>query len=207
MFAGIKSPRASIRRDFLTPFLFLAASGQERAIVKIASSRKGTRTSREWHMLMLSVSRRSMLTRYERVSSQETAVKRSSCAVSSAAFAIHCHHGEFFQVSEDARRSSPAACGAKSVRVKKYGCGRSAGWMNAELALRILSGRVPLDAPERPTRTAALRRNSGANRALAISRETCAVARKVLYPPKISSLPKPDKATFRPACRAAQEMK
>src|SRR5579864_9826054 len=92
-------------------------------------------------MLMVSVSRRSMLTRYERISSQETAVKGSSCPASEAAAVIQADHKELSRPMRWARRSSwDTVRGGKSVRVKKYGCGKSAGPESAPASLSTASG-------------------------------------------------------------------
>src|SRR5579864_1078449 len=91
-------------------------------------------------MFMVSVSRRSMLTRYERISSQETAVKGSSCAAWAAAAVIQTDHTELFRRVRLARMSWDTVRGGKSVRVKKYGCGKSAGLENAPASLSTASG-------------------------------------------------------------------
>src|SRR5487761_279206 len=157
-------------------------------------------------MLIVSVFRRSMLTRYERASSQETAVKESSRADSSAAALIHRDQSKFFQLSRLAR-SFETDCGGKRVRVKKYGCGKSAGPENALAAFRIASVRELRAAHARKGRTPASRSGDGSKRENDIMRATCGVELNVEYPPKISSLPRPERATFSPAWRAAQETK
>src|SRR5579859_613553 len=123
-------------------------------------------------MLMASVSRRSMLTRYERISSQETAVKGSSGAAWAAAAVIQADHSESSQPARLARRSCDTVRGGNSVRVKKYGCGKFAGPENAPASLRIESGCDLNLANARKEAVPAARNGDGSHRENAIIRAT-----------------------------------
>src|ERR1700722_20425799 len=94
-------------------------------------------------MLIASVSRNSVLSIYERSSSQDTAVKSSIERARTAESASHRHDGEFVHAEYALGRPAAAFSGVKSNRVKKYGCGRASGSRTAAVALREASGVEP----------------------------------------------------------------
>src|SRR3984957_14870783 len=91
-------------------------------------------------MLMASVSRSRVFTRYERSSSQEMRVKRSMRRDWRVASASQCDHSMPFHLAESSPKRETTVCGVKSARVKKYGEGSRLGSSHAETALGNASG-------------------------------------------------------------------
>src|SRR5580658_2010579 len=97
--------------------------------------------------------------------------------------------------------------GEKRARAKKCACGNASGERHAARPLRTASARLPLPAVFRTAAAASERNDLGTPRASDRTRAARGVLRNVLYPPKTSSPPRPESATFRPACLAAHETK
>src|ERR1700691_1487374 len=116
-------------------------------------------------------------------------------------------HSMASQVAESSPRRLTTVCGVKSARVKKYGDGSKSGSSQAEKALRNASGEPRYTFERLMPGVASSRASLGKKRAMVGRGVTCAAGRKELLPPKSSSLPKPESATFNPAWRAAQETK
>src|SRR3984885_10242823 len=116
-------------------------------------------------------------------------------------------HSMASQVADSSPRRLTTVCGVKSARVKKYGDGSKSGASQAEKALRNASGEPRYTLERLMPEVASSRASLGKKRDMVVRRVTCAGARKKRKPPKSSSLPRPESATFNPACRAAQETK
>src|ERR1700733_13267739 len=129
-------------------------------------------------MLMASVSRSRVFTRYERSSSQEMRVKRSMRRDWRVASASQCDHSMPFHLAESSPKRETTVCGVKSARVKKYGEGSRLGSSHAENALRNASGEPRKTFGRLMREGAGSRASLGKKRAMVVSRVTCAVARK-----------------------------
>src|ERR1700683_1391885 len=131
-------------------------------------------------MLMASVSRSRVLTRWERSSSQETRVKRSMGRDWRVASESQRDQSMASHVAESSPRRSTTVCGVKSARGKKYGDGSKSGSSQAENALRNASGEPRYTLERLMPEVASSRASLGKKRDMVVRRVTCAVARKEL---------------------------
>src|SRR5579875_1610141 len=116
---GNRLPIASMSSAFGREPTSLADWGNDKMYSTSGVSKNGTRTSSELHMLIASVSRRSVFSMYERNSSQETAVKRSSNLAWRTAAERRSEQG--CDCHSWAASRGKMACGGNNRRVKKYG--------------------------------------------------------------------------------------
>src|SRR5882724_233326 len=128
-------------------------------------------------MLMASVSRNKVFTRYERASRHETAVKGSSVLTCSTVSASQFHHSVLTGISDiiaprdcEAPFAVPtnrsATCGGvNKVRAKKYGCGKEReSFHNATSFFEASPRARPAPAPV--TAAATAERNAPGTRSL-----------------------------------------